>query len=117
MPTASRRRRFVAMNPFEIHDAEHPFGKCSDRRPWLIVDRRENETYGCFPIASQHYDDHHFSLNREHPNFAATGLSKSCFVLDERIFEIPAGCFQRHRGRLTGDLLADFCKYADLSPS
>lgn len=100
------------MRPFEIHNARQRFNDCDDVRPWLIIEVRAHDTYGCFPIASEHYGDPYFSIDAEHPDFPATGLTKSCHVLDRRIYELNKAQFLRRRGELTGDLLAAFREYA-----
>ena len=105
------------MLPFEIHDAAHPFNKCNDRRPWLVVDVREGGVFGCFPISGECYSGSRFQLSCEHPDFATTGLNKTCYILDDRIYEIETGEFAKYRGRLAGDLRVSFLDYAGLDPS
>ncbi len=102
------------MDPFEIHDSAHPFNDCHDRRPWIVVDQRPNGFHGCFPISGQHYDNPHYTLDAEHPDFHTTGLTKTCHILDQLIIEIHANEFLRRRGMLAGEILAGFRAYAGI---
>jgi hypothetical protein len=61
-----------------------------------------------------YYDDPHFTLAVSEPDFAATGLSKTCHILDERIYELRANQFGRRRGCLAGELLRAFREYSGL---
>jgi len=102
------------MKPFDIYNASQQFNDCKDDRPWLIIDVRPGEMYGCFPIATEHYGDPNYPIESGHPDFPATGLSKSCHILDARIFEIHHSQFGRRRGMLTNQLLASFKEYSGL---
>jgi hypothetical protein len=102
------------MERFEIYSASQVFKGCSDDRPWIIVDLRPNGVYGCFPIAGEDYGDPSFFIDAQDPDFAATGLTKSCHILDKSIFELKAEQFKRYRGRLENKLLAEFREYSGL---
>ena len=102
------------MRPFEIYNATVAWRNCADMRPWLIVDCRPGDIFGCFPFSGQCYDGNCFEVPASHVNFAATGLTKSCFILDSHIIEIPISAFSRRRGELAGALLSDFRKYAGI---
>jgi hypothetical protein len=92
------------MNPFEIHDAIHRFMDSEDRRPWLIISVK-GTVCRCFPISGQDYTRNAFAILQDHPDFPATGLSKNCFIHDERYYELAQGQFKRYRGKLSGQLL------------
>ena len=83
-------------------------------RPWLIIERRVNGVFGCFPISGQCYDGSCFEIVSSHADFAATGLKKSCFIHDSHIFELPGDVFATRRGRLAGVLLAEFRDFSGL---
>lgn len=100
------------MDSFDIYDAEHRFKDCADRRPWLIIEHRDNFQIACFPISGERYGDFGFYLDPHHPDFAVTGLSKACYILDERLYEVPLMGFRKFRGRLANVLLAEFRRYA-----
>jgi hypothetical protein len=102
------------MQRFEIYNAEVQWHGCADMRPWLIVEIRSPGVLGCFPIASQCYDGNCFPIDSEGADFTATGLTKSCFIHDTHIIEIPVAQLRRYRGRLEGQLLADFLDFSGL---
>lgn len=102
------------MKRFEIYNAQVEWNHCRDLRPWMIVELRSNGLVAAFPIAGQCYGHHCFLIERNHPDFAATGLTKSCFVHDSHLFEIALSAIQKKRGALQGQLLRDFCDYAGL---
>ena len=102
------------MQRFEIYNAEVQWNGCADMRPWLIVEVRANGVLGAFPIASQCYSGNCFPIESDGPGFAATGLSKSCFIHDTHIIELDASRIGRYRGRLEGQLLADFLEFSGL---
>jgi hypothetical protein len=101
-----------SMLPFDIFSATFQWNGCDDMRPWLIVDVRPEQRYGCFPISSAAYAGSCFPLDPEHPDFSATGLKKACYIHDSKLVELPAACFNKQRGVLTGELLAQFRDYA-----
>jgi hypothetical protein len=102
------------MQRFDIHNAEAQWHGCSDVRPWLIVEIRSADVVGCFPIASQCYDGNGFPIDSNNADFAATGLTRSCFVHDTHIIEIPVARIGCRRGRLQGQLLKDFLDFSGL---
>src|SRR5689334_20308273 len=102
------------MQRFDIRNAEVTWNGCADMRPWLIVELRSAELVGCFPVASQCYDGTCFPIDSDHPDFAATGLTKSCFIHDTHIIEVSIARIARHRGCLQGQLLADFMEFSGL---
>ena len=102
------------MQPFDIYQAAHRWLNCDDARPWLIVEVRAQGVYGSFPISGQCYGGNCFEISSSHENFAATGLSKSCFIHDQYIVELRANQFLRRRGALTGSMLAEFRRFAGL---
>ena len=102
------------MNRFDIYDATQQWHGCADRRPWLIVELRPNGIYGCFPIASECYRESCFPLDSSHQDFAATGLMKSCHIIDSHIHDIPLKSFHRRRGQLERELLNDFREFSGI---
>ena len=51
-------------------------------------------------------------MAQEHPDFLSTGLTKSCYILDDHFFELDVEQFRRRRGMLVGELLSDFRAFA-----
>lgn len=103
------------MQRFDIYNAEGRWNGCADMRPWIIIELRPTEVIGCFPIASQCYNGNCFPLNSNDPDFPATGLSKSCFIHDTHIIEIPTAQLGRYCGRLVNQLLRDFLDFSGIS--
>ena len=100
------------MKPFEIWQAKFVLHDCQDDRPCVVVDKRGADLVGCFPISGQCYSPPCFYLDADDPCFGATGLIKSCYILDVRIFEKRATDLYRKRGELVGDLLDRFREYS-----
>lgn len=102
------------MHLHEIHDAKHLFKDCNDPRPWLVVEIREGDVRGCFPIASEPYGDSAFFLSMEHADFHHTGLTKECYIIDTHFFELDVAESIKLRGVLAGDLLEEFLAFAGI---
>jgi hypothetical protein len=102
------------MQPFDIFAANFPWKGCNDIRPWLIVEHLPDGEVNCLPISSQDYGQRAFRLDQLEPDFAATGLSRTCFIHDEELLRLPAASFLNRKGLLRGDLLARFLKAAGL---
>jgi hypothetical protein len=100
------------MQPFDIYNAVFDWHGCQDMRPWLILELRPHATMACFPIASQSYGASAFPLDMSDPDFPATGLKKSCFIIDSHLYDIPLSNFKNPRGSLKGELLHAFRQYA-----
>lgn len=99
------------MEKFDIFNATQLFNGCPDMRPWLVVHCR-GEMWSCFPISSHTYNDGGFFLPQNHPDFHLTGLSRECYILDDRYYELASPQFKRKRGVLAGALREEFEKYA-----
>ena len=102
------------MQPWEIWWGQTRWKDCADRRPWLIVDCRPDDAFGCFPISTKSYGDPAFELSADHPDFAATGLKRTCFIHDLHIIELHAAELHKRSGTLGGQLRDQFRAYADL---
>jgi hypothetical protein len=102
------------VRPYEIYYAKHRWRGCDDPRPWVIVECRPNGLLECFPISGECYDGECFPMYGTHPDFAATGLAKDSYIHDKYLIELEPNEFLRRKGELTGNLLAEFRKYAGL---
>jgi len=103
------------MRPYEIYNAEFAWNGCVDMRPWVIVEiKGGGKFFGCFPIASQCYQGGCFLIESSHPDFPATGLTKTCNVHDSHIIELPLSAFRKRRGALVGELLKEFRKHTGI---
>jgi len=85
---------------------------CPDPRPWVLIDQRGDDIFGCFPIASECYEGLCFALSSADRDFAATGLDRDCHIHTERIYELRHTDLSRRLGFLQGDLLKGFWQYA-----
>lgn len=103
------------MKRFDIYNAVVEWSGSHDLRPWLIVEVRSGDMLACFPISGQCYDANCFFIESNQADFPFTGLTKSCFIHDSHIIEIPASKFKLKRGQLQGQLLIDFLDYSGLS--
>ena len=103
------------MQPFDIYLAEFEWKGCKDTRPWLIIEKTEDGYFNCFPISGQDYENASFRLDSTDPDFPATGLTKACYIHDEKLYSLPPSSFRDHKGSLRGDLLARFLDAAGLS--
>lgn len=97
------------MRPFQIYRLQVRFNNCEDARPWLVMENRPNDLYACLPISTRNYGSSDvFPLDPAHPDFPATGLTRPCFILCERIFELEGSRFQLDgKQQLKGELLRD----------
>ncbi|MGD0093665.1 MAG: hypothetical protein ABSE73_27460 [Planctomycetota bacterium] len=50
----------------------------------------------------------HFRLDPSHPDFAATGLKKECYIAGDEIQNLNTDRLTRRRGQLQGSLLESF---------
>jgi hypothetical protein len=105
------------MKPYEIYFVRVAWRSSQDERPWVIIDSRGPDVFGCFPISGQCYSWHCFELSKDHPDFAATGLRKTSHIHYESIIELGADELQKGRpqGELTNNLLAEFLAEAGLA--
>ena len=108
------------MNRFEIYRLEFTYGDCTDSRPvvvvspeWYIGDASRDDILVA-PISGQMdmYDGHrHFLIHETHPDFAQTGLRKTCYVAADHITFVSRGTLAEPVAELEGSLrqgLADF---------
>jgi hypothetical protein len=105
------------MQPFDIYRAAIMWGGCGDARPWLIIDVRPNDVFGCFPIASECYPGCRcYRIQTDHEDFCHTGLTKTCHVHYGAIIDVPAAKLRAgaRKGELRGQLREHFCFVADL---
>lgn len=107
------------MQVFQIFYGQMTWKGCPDRRPFLIVECDDEGVVRCFPISGECYQADAFFLDSNDPDFAATGLAKSCYIHDECFYELHCSALQEYKGVLQGDLLRRFLSssgLADLLP-
>ncbi|MCI0650975.1 MAG: hypothetical protein L0Z55_03745 [Planctomycetes bacterium] len=98
---------------FEIHLCTVPLRGNIDRRPWLVVAAGPSKTdrFISIPISSQLdlYDEvAHFLLEQSDPDFPATGLVRTSYVIANNPVAIHANRFVRRLGHLGGELRERF---------
>ena len=104
------------MRPYEIYFAKVTWKGCPDERPWVIVEQLPNDLFGCFPISGSCYGESCFPVDESHPDFAATGLTKTSYIHDASVIDLHVSRFNRRKGELTNELLADFLDFTGLRP-
>lgn len=95
---------------FDIYNATLRWRGCADTRPWIIVGPRVGADWDCSRSRGQYSAGNTFTVEMGHPDFPATGLSKTCHIHYGSIIQVPESCFDRRRGCLGGELLAEFRK-------
>lgn len=101
--------------PYQIYFIPVRLNESRDQRPCIVIHEPANKTVAVLLISGQTdlYDrSQHFLLDIAHPDFSATGLSKSCYVLP-RVVDVPSAQFLRFKGVLKGELLKDFLRWLE----
>jgi len=95
-----------------IFRAQLQFRKCTDLRPWIVIDVRGEKEAVVLPISAQMdlYEGpgHHFLLDAAHPNFLETGLRRTCYIDDRFPVVVLMDQLVEYRGRLVGELATSF---------
>ena len=102
------------MDDLAIWLAEVEWSGCADRRPWLQVDERVANIFGCFPFASHCYEGRCFQVRSADADFAATGLDRDCYIHAEHLYEVHDSDLIKRIGFLRGRLLERFREHAGL---
>ena len=102
------------MQPFDIAYATFTWKNCDDMRPWLVVECTPDGSCNCFPISGQDYGGDAFKVDQGDPDFPATGLTKTCYIHDQRFYAVSITAFGKCKGVLTGQLLTRFLAHAGL---
>jgi hypothetical protein len=92
--------------------ARHPVGESEDVRPCVVLSLLTN---GKFEVASisaaldlRGASWQHFAIPSEHPDFPATGLTKSCYVLGYSLGTVRPSQLIKRKGKLQGQLAKAF---------
>ena len=101
------------MRPFQIYLLQVTWHGCQDARPWLILQARPDDLFGCFPISSQCYGQDCFPIEPSDPECRATGLTRACYVICTRIYDLRWDLFIFNgKPRLKDELLWCFREFA-----
>jgi hypothetical protein len=87
------------------------FKDCDDLRPCLVIYPFKSSIIGILPISSQpelFEAGYHFWIEKAHPDYRATGLTKRSYVLDNKIYDLEMTDVKKRLGRLDGDLAKEF---------
>ena len=85
-----------------------------DRRPWLVIEIRPSRRYLLLPISSATdlFDRiQHFPLDPRHPDFPATGLTKTSYIIGNNAVENDGSAFDERLGCLQGNLAKEFIEW------
>ena len=107
------------MRPLDVVVAVNlQVGRSGDRRPCIVVELRGESDMVLAPCSSQFdmFDPTcHCELPDWHSDFAATGLLRSSYAIDDFV-ERPRSDVVRVLGRLEGELASRFLDWAGLAP-
>ncbi len=98
----------------EIYLARFAWKNCEDIRPWVVVQVFANGDLGCIPVSSHCYHGQCYQISAEHPDFKATGLTKTCHVHYDSIIMLQPSNVVRHKGTIRGQMLIEFLDAAGL---
>ncbi|MEI6234696.1 MAG: hypothetical protein WCT04_16695 [Planctomycetota bacterium] len=89
-----------------------PVGKVSYPRPCVILDVAADGVLAILPISTKQYNvATKFRIDKDHPNFFATGLDDTSYVFDSPIRDAHPSEMIKILGALTGDLKSEFVKW------
>ncbi len=105
------------MAPLDVVLAPVKVGWSADPRPCIVVRVATRQLLLAVPCSSQ-FDLYRpgtdFLIPDHHPDFKATGLSRSSYVIGGRVFRLDAGAIMKTYGRLSGELAEGFRRWAGL---
>ena len=92
--------------------ARHGVGKSEDARPLVVLSLLSSGNLEVAPISSasdlRGASWQHFAIDASHPDFAATGLPKSSYVLGDSLGTVRRSQLIKRMGRLQGQLAKAF---------
>jgi mRNA-degrading endonuclease toxin of MazEF toxin-antitoxin module len=91
--------------------------QCTDVRPCIVLCQLDADSFEIAAITSQLelcHSQTHFRIEKGHPDFNATGLTKNSYVLERAIRQIKATSFCKRLGRLEGSLAREFTDWYGL---
>lgn len=97
----------------DVFLARLPLGYSNDIRPCVVLSIDPHKDVAVVAISSSDLYRHGFDflIPSDAPDFAATGLKKSSFVIGDAFRTIPLQSLSRRKGRLVGKLALDFEKW------
>ena len=91
--------------PLEIYQIRARWGRSTDPRPCIVLDPPIGDTVTIALISGEMdlYDrSMHFLIQKEHPDFPATGLKKTCYIAGDMIRDTKTANLLHKRGELEG---------------
>jgi len=87
-------------------------GRSEDARPCIVLRVLPNGDVKIAPLSAslalRGPPWQHFVIEAEHPDFPATGLTRTCYVLGDCLSTIERRQLARRRGKLQGELAKVF---------
>jgi mRNA-degrading endonuclease toxin of MazEF toxin-antitoxin module len=97
--------------PLEIYLAQVTVGICTDIRPCVVLFPPKSGfvTVACISAQPDMRDRNmHFTIDKDHPDFPATHLDRSSYIMSNRIVDIPLADLRKFLGRLEGEPAKEF---------
>jgi len=107
----------MPIKPLQICRVKVKLGESRYLRPSVVLAIYDQDDLSLAPISSKldlYQPSAHFLIPEDHPDFAATGLKVTSYVIGDRLFEEQAAFVQQILGELQGKLAEDFTKWMGL---
>ena len=92
-----------------------PVGNSVDVRPCVVLSVLPDGDINVAPLSAnlalRGPSWKHFGIDSEHPDFPATGLTKSCYVLTDYMGPVERRQLMKRRGKLQGEIARAFAKW------
>lgn len=104
------------MGPYEIYYApEVQWNDAKHGHKWVILDKRPNNVFGCFPISSECYRGNCFEVQITHQDFQLTGLHHTSSVHVGSIIELHRDELKPNKkGEFVNQLLSDMISFSGI---
>ena len=100
---------------YEIVEARIALGPAGYPRP-VVVLYIQVDAHRVLPISSKldlYRADQHFLIRDDHPDFPATGLRVTSYIVGSTVIDVPSSDVIRKLGALTGGLADEFARWID----
>ena len=107
----------LRVSPLDVVLSRIRVGEVSNPRPCVVLEVDANDMVSLMPCSTsfdlyRHVQD--FPIYEDDPDFAATGLSRSSYVIGEGVDQVHISQVRKRYGRLTGDLASGFRTWAGI---
>lgn len=98
----------------DVYFLEIQFRKCNDPRPCIVIHLGNGKVAALALISSATglarpgYD---FEISDQHPDFAATGLDRTSYVVCDKIVDVEMSKLTEYVGRFENRLAVEFKKW------